>query len=168
MKGLFKIRNSCLVTQLCPTLCHHMDCSMPGFPVLHHLQDLAQIYVHWVNDAIQSDHPLSSPSSAFNLFQHQDLIQWLHASYQVVKVLELQLQHHPSNEYSGLISFRMAWLGLFAVQGILKSLLQHHSSKMSILWHSDYFTVQLSHLYVTSGKTIALTIQTSIGKIMSL
>ena len=145
-----------------------MDCSMPGFPVLHHLQDLAQIYVLWVNDAIQSDHPLSSPSPAFNLSQHQDLIQGLHAPYQVAKVLELQLQHHPSNEYSGLISFRMAWLGLFAVQGTLKSLLQHHSSKVSILWYSDYLTVQLSHLCVTPGKTIALTIQTFTGKVMYL
>ena len=127
-----------------------------------------QTYVHWVSDAIQSDHLLPSPSPAFSLSQHQDLMQWLHASHQVAKELELQLQHHPSNDYSGLISFRMAWLDLFAVQETLKSLLQHHSSKLSVLWHSDYFTVQLSHLYVTPGKTIALTIQTFVGKVMSL
>ena len=74
----------------------------------------------------------------------------------------------PSNEYSGLISFRMDWLDLLAVQGPLKSLLQHHSSEASILWHSAFFTVQLSHLYVTSGKTIALTRWTFVGKVMSL
>ena len=74
----------------------------------------------------------------------------------------------PSNEYSGLISFRMDWLDLLAVQGILKSLLQHHSSKASVLWHSAFFTVQLSHPYMTTGKTITLTRWTFVGKVMSL
>ena len=82
--------------------------------------------------------------------------------------MEFQLQHHPSNEHSGLISFRMDWLDLLAVQGTLKSLLQHHSSKASILQHSAFFTVQLSHPYMTTGKTIVLTRQTFIGKVMSL
>ena len=80
----------------------------------------------------------------------------------------LQLQHHPSNEWSGLISFRMDWLDLHAVQGTLKSHLQHHSSKASILWYSAFFIVQLSHPYMTTGKTIALTRQTFVGKVMSL
>ena len=83
-------------------------------------------------------------------------------------MLQLQLQHHPSNEYPGLISFRMDWLDLLAVQGTLKSLLQHHSSKASILQHPAFFTVQLSHPYVTTGKTTALTRQTFVGKVMSL
>ena len=88
--------------------------------------------------------------------------------HQVAKVLEFQLDRiSPSNEYSGLISFRMDWLDLFAIQGILKSLLQHYSSKASI-WHSAFFLVQLLHPYMTTGKTIALTRQTFVGKVMSL
>ena len=87
----------------------------------------------------------------------------------MAKILELlQLQHHPSNEWSGLISFRMDWLDLHAVQGTLKSHLQHHGSKASILWYSAFFIVQLSHPYMTTGKTIALTRQTFVGKVMSL
>ena len=82
--------------------------------------------------------------------------------------MELQLQHQSSNEYSGLISFRIDWFDILAVQGTLKSLLQHHSSKASILPHSAFFMVQLSHVYLTTGKTIALTIQIFVGKVMSL
>ena len=82
--------------------------------------------------------------------------------------MQLQLQYHPSNEYSGLISFRMDWFDLLAVQGTLKSLLQHHSSKPSTLQHSAFYMVQLSHPYMTSGKTIALKIQTFVGKVISL
>ena len=140
-----------------------MDCSMPGFPVLHHLMELAQTHVHWVSDAIQPSHPLLSPSPpAFNLSQHQSLFQWVSSSHQVTKVLELQLQlqHESFQWYSGLISFRMDWFDLLAVQGTLKSLLQHHSSKASILWCSAFFMVQLLHPYMTTGKTIALTRQT--------
>ena len=88
--------------------------------------------------------------------------------HQVAKVLEFQLQISPSNEYSGLISFRVDWLDLLAVQGTLKNLLQHHSSKASVLRHSAFFTVQLSHPYTTTGKTIALTRQTFVGEVMSL
>ena len=84
------------------------------------------------------------------------------------KVLEFQLQQHPSNEYLGLISFRMDWLDLLAVQGTLKSLLQHHSSKASILWRSAFFIVHLSHPYMNTGKTIALTRRTFVGKVLSL
>ena len=86
--------------------------------------------------------------------------------HQVAKVLELHIG--PSNEYSGLISFRMDWLDLPAVQGTLKSLLQHHNWKASILWHSAFFMIQLSHLYMTTGKAIVLTLQTFVGKVMSL
>ena len=107
----------------------------------------------------------SSSPPAFNLSQHQGLFQRIPSSHQVVKVLELQ---HQSSEYSGLIFFRMDWLDLLAVQGTLKSLLQHHSSKASILLHSAFFIVQLSHPYMTAGKTIALTRQTFVDKITSL
>ena len=82
--------------------------------------------------------------------------------------MEFQLQHSPSNEYSGLISFRIDWLDLLAVQGTLKGLLQHHSSKILILWNSAFFIVQLSHLYMTTGKTMALTRWTFVRKVMSV
>ena len=158
----------CSVTQSCPTLCNPMDCSMPGFPALHNLPEFAQTHVHWASDALQPSHPLP-PSSpfAFNLSQQQGLFQWVSSSHQVAKVLELQLQYQPSNEYSGLISFRIDWFDLVAVQGTLKSLLRHHNLKTSVLWQSAFFTVQLSHPYMTTGKTIALTIQSFVGKVMS-
>ena len=141
----------CSVTQSSLTLCYPMDCSMPGFPVHHQLLDLAQTHVHQVSDAIQPSHPLLSPSSpAFNLSQHQGLFQWVSSSHQVAKVLSFSIS--PSNEYSGPISFRMDWLDLLAVQGTLKSLLQHHSLKASILWRSAFFMVQLSHPYMTTEK----------------
>ena len=121
----------CSVTQSCPTLCDFMDCSMPGFPVYHWLPELTQTHVHEVSDAIQPSHPLSSPSPpAFNLSQHQSLSLWVSSLHQMAKVLEFQLQHQSFSEYSGLISFRMDWLDLLALQGTLKSLLQHHSSKI--------------------------------------
>jgi len=146
-----------------------MNCSMPGLPVQHQLPEFTQTHIHWVDDTIQPSHPLSSPSPpAFNLSQHQSLFKWVSSSHQVAKVLELQLQHHPSNEYSGLISFRMDWLDLLAAQGTLKSLLKHHSSNASVLRCSAFFTVQLSHPYMTTGKTIALTRRTFVGKVMSL
>ena len=154
----------CLVTQSCPTLCKPMDCSTPGFPVLHYFLEFAQTHVHWVSDAIQPSHPLLSPfPPAFNLFQHQGLFERVDSLHQVVKVLEFQLQISPSNDYSGLISFRMVWLDLLAVQGTLKTLLQYHSSKASILPCSAFFIVQLSHPYMTTRKTIALTRQTFVG-----
>ena len=144
----------CSVAQSCPTLCNTMNCSTPAFPVLHHLPELAQTHIHWVGDAIQPSHPLSSPSLALNLSQHQGLFQWVSSLHQVTKVLEFfSFSISPSNEYSGLISFRMDWLDLLAVQGILKSLLQHHSSKASIHRCSAFFMVLLSHPYMTTGKT---------------
>ena len=122
-----------------------MDCSTPGFPVHHQFPEPTQTHIHWVSDAIQPSHPLSPPSPPdFSLSQHQGLFQWVSFLHQVAKVLEFHFNISPSNEYSGLISFRMDWLDLLAVQGTLKSLLQHHSSKASILQHSAFFIVQLS------------------------
>ena len=106
-------------------------------------------------------------SSCPQFSQHQGLFKWVSSSHQVAKILEFPLQH-PSNEHQGLIFFRMDWLELLAVQETLKSLFQHHSSKASILWRSSFFTVQLSHTYMTTGKTIALTRGTIVGKAMSL
>ena len=117
-----------------------MDWSTPGLPIHHQLPEFTQTHFHWVGDAIQPSHPLLSPSPpAFNLSQHQGLFKWVSSSHQVTKVLEFQIQHQSFNEYPGLISFRMDWLDLLAVQGTLKSLLQHHSSKASNLWHSAFF-----------------------------
>ena len=136
-----------------------MDCSTPGFPVHHQLPELTQTHVHCVGDAIQPSHPLSSPSPpAFNLtpstrvFSSESVlhIRWL-------KDWSFSFSISPSNEHSELISFRMDWLDLLAVQGTFKSLFQHHSSKASILWHSAFFLVQLSPPLMTIGKTIALT-----------
>ena len=155
------------VAQLCPTLCDPMNHSTPGFPVHHQLPEFTQTHVHWVGDAIQPFHPLPSPSlPIFNLSQHQGLyksvlIRW-------PKYWSFSFSISPSNEYSELISFRMDWLDLFAVQGTLKSLLQHHSSKASVLWHSASFMVQLSHPYTTTGKTRALTRRIFVSKVMSL
>ena len=144
-----------------------MDCSTPGLPVHHQLPESTQTHVHWVSDAIQPSHPPSFSSSALNLSQHQGLFKWVSSSHQVAKVLAFQLQHQSFQWNSGLISFRMDWLDLLAVQGTLKSLLQHHSSKVPILQRSAFFIVQLLHPYVTTGKTIALTRQTFAGKVMS-
>ena len=141
-----------------------MDCSTSGFPVHHQLLELAQTHVHQVGNAIQPSHPLSSPSPpAFNLAQHQGLFQWIRSLNQVAKVFSFSVS--PSQQYSGLISFRIDWFDLRAVQGTLKSLLQHHSSKASILWLSAFFIVQLSHPYMTTGKTIAFTRGTFVGKL---
>ena len=109
------------VARFCPTLC---DCSTPGFPVLHYLPEFAQTQVHWVGDAIQPSRPLS-----LSLSQLQGLFQWIGFSHQIAKVLQFQRPSLQCNEYSGLISLRMDWFSLFAVQGTLKSLLQHQSSK---------------------------------------
>ena len=135
-----------------------------GLPVHHQLPEFTQTHVHWVSDAMQPSHPLHTllllPSIFPNIrvFSNESVLH--------IKVLEFQLQHH-SNEHPGPISFRMDWLHL-AVQGTLKSLLQHHSSKASILWHSASSIVQLSHPYMTTGKTIALTRRTFVVKVLSL
>ena len=153
----------CLVPKSCLPLCNLMDYITPSFPLLHHLPELAQAHVHWVSDAIKPSCPLS-PSSpfAFNFSQDQGLFQRVGLSHQVAKVLELQLQRQ------SLISFRIYWFDLLAVLGTLKSLLQHHNSKASILQHSAFFMVRLSHSYMTTEKTIALTLGTFSGKVMSL
>ena len=123
-----------------------MNRSTPGLPVHHQLQEFTQTHVHRVRDAIQPSHPLLSPSPlAPNPSQHQGLFQWVNSSHEVAKVLEFQIQHHSIQRNPGQISFRMDWLDLLAVQGTLKSLLQHHSSKASIVQRSAFFTVQLSH-----------------------
>ena len=126
-----------LVAQSCPTLCNPMDWSMPGLPIHHQLPEFTQTHVHRVSDATQPSHSLSSPSPpTFNLSQHQDFFQLVSSSYQWPNYWSFSFSISPSNEYSGLISFRMDWLGLLAVQGTLKSFVQHHSSKASILWCS--------------------------------
>ena len=139
------------VTQSCLTFC--------GLPVYHQLLEFTQTDVHWVGDAFQSSHPLSSPSPpAFNLSQHQGLFQWVTFSHQVANYWSFSFSTSPFNEHSGLIFFfRMDWLDLLAVQGTLKSLFQHHSLKASILLHSAFCIFQLSHSYMTTGKTKALT-----------
>ena len=111
----------CSVTQSCPTLCNSMDCSTSGFPVLHCLPEFAQTHVHWVGDAIQPSHPLSSLSSPVLSFpQHQGPFLWVSSSHQAAEVLELQLQHQSFQEYLGLISFRINWFDLLSVQGTLE------------------------------------------------
>ena len=157
------------VTQSCPTLCDPKECSTPGFPAHHQLLEFAQTHVHWVSDVIQTSHPLFSPSPpAFNLSQHQGLFHWGSSLHQAAKDRSCSFSISPSNEYSGLISFRKDWLDLPAVQGTPTSLIQHHRSKTSILWCSVFFIVLLSHSYMTTGKTIALTTWTFARKVMSL
>ena len=130
------------VTQSCPTLCDPMNRSTPGLPVYHQLPEFTQTHVHLVGDAIQPSHPLSSPSPpALNLSQHQGLANESALRIRWPKYWSFSFNIRPTNEHPGLISFRMDWLDLLAVQGTLKSLLQHHSSKASILRHSPSFTV---------------------------
>ena len=146
-----------------------MDCSPPGFPVHQQLLKPSQTHVPRVSDAIQPSHPLSSPSPpAPNPSQHQGLFQWVSSSHQVAKVLEFQLWYQSFQWIPKTDFFRMDWLDLLAVRGTLKSLLQHHSSKASILWRSAFFIVQLSHPYMTTGKTIALTRWTFVDKVIRL
>ena len=146
-----------------------MDCSTPGFPIHHHLPELVQTHVHRVSDAIQPSHPLSSPLllpsifPSIRVFSNESAL-----CIRGPKYWSFSFSISPSNEYSRLISFRTDWFDLPTVQGTLKSLLQHHSSKVSILQCSAFFTVRLSHPYLTTGKTIALTRWTFVGKVMSL
>ena len=138
-----------------------MNHRTPGLPVHHQLLESTQSHVHWVSDATQPSHAMFSLSPlALNPSQHQDLcMRW-------IKYWSFSLNISPSNEHPGVLSFRMDWLNLLAVQGTLKSLLQHRSSKASIL-PSAFFIVQLSHPYMTTGKTIALTIRTFVGTVIS-
>ena len=157
----------CSVAQSCLTLCDPMNHSMPGLPVQHQLPEFTQTNIHRVSDAIQPSHPLSSPSppapnpSHLRVFFNESA---LHMRWP--KYWSFRFNIISSKEHLGLISFRMDWLDLLAVQGTLKSLLQHHSSKASILHCSAFITVQLSHPYMTTGKTTALTRRTFVGKVM--
>ena len=156
------------VAQLCLTLCDSMNHSMPGLPAHHQLLEFTQTYVHQVGDAIQPSHPLCPllllpliPPS-IRVFSNESA---LHIRWP--KYWSFSFSIIPSSGQPGLI-FRMDWLDLLAVQGTLKSLLQNHTSKASVLRRSAFFTVQLSHPYMTTGKIIALTRQTFVGKVMSL
>ena len=158
------------VTQSCPTLCDPMDYSTPIFPVYHRLLELAQSHVHRVSDAIQPSHPLLCPLlllpsifPSIRVFSNESVlcIRW-------PKYWNFSFSISPSKDYSGLISFRMDWLDLLVVQGTLKSLLQHLTSKASVLQCSAFFVVQLSYPYMTTGRTIALTRWTSVSRVMSL
>ena len=143
------------VAQSCPTLCDPINCSTPGLSVHHQLPEFTQTHIHRVGDAIKPSRPLlllpSIPPS-IRVFSNELTLRMRWPKY-----WSFSFSIIPSNEHPGLTSFRMDWLDLFAVQGTLKSLLQHHSSKASILRRSAFFTVQLSHPYMTTGKTIALT-----------
>ena len=146
-----------------------MNCSTPGLPVHHQLPEFTQAHVHRVSDDIQPSHPLSSPSPpapippSIRVFSNESTLRMRWPKY-----WRFSFNISSSNEQSGLISFRMDWLDLLAVQGTLKRLLQHHSSKASILQHSAFFPVQLSHPYMTTGTTVALTRWTSFGKVISV
>ena len=156
LSSMYKIQFSS-VAQSCPTICDPMNRSMPGLLVHHQLPDSTQTHVHQVSDAIH--HlilccPLLLLPSIFpriRVFSNESAlcIRW-------PKYWSFSFNIRPSNEHPGLISFRMDWLDLLAVQGTLKSLLQHHSSEASILWCSAFFIVQLSHPYMTTGKVISL------------
>ena len=157
------------VAQLCLTRYDPMNCSTPGFPVLHYLLETAQTPVHQVSDA--SNHlilcrPILLLPSVFPSIRVSSSESALHIRWP--KYWSFSFNISPSNEHPGLISFRMDWLDLLAVQGSLKSLLQHHSSKASTLQHSAFFIVQLSHTYMTNGKTVALIRQSFVGKVTSL
>ena len=146
-----------------------MDCSMPGFPGHHQLPEPTKTHVHWVSNAIQPYHPLLAPSPpALSLSQHQDLFKWISSSHQVARILEFQLQHRSFQWIFKTDFLRIDQLDLLEVQGALKSLLQHHSSKALILWCSAFFIVQFSHPCMTTGKTIALARWAFAGKVMFL
>ena len=158
-----------LFTKSCPTPWDPMDCNMPSFPALHYIPEFAQIYVHWVSDAIQTFilyHPLLLLPSIFpniGVFSNELalLIRW-------PKYWSFSFSIDPSEEYSGLIPFRIDWFYLLAVQETLRSLLQHHSLKISIVWCSAFIMVQFSHPYMTAGKTTAFTIWAFVSKVISL
>ena len=143
-----------------------MDCSTPGFPVHHQLPEFTQTHVHSVGDAIQPSRPLLLLPLIFPSIRVFSNESTLHIRWP--KYWSFSFNISPCSEYSGLISFRMDWFNLLAVQVTLKSLLKHHSSKASILQNLAFFMVQLSHSYMTTGKTVALTRQKFVGKVMSL
>ena len=156
------------VAQSCPTL-RPMNCNTPGLPVYHQLPEFTQTHVHRVRDSIQPSHLLSSPSppalysSHIRVFSNESTLRMRWPNY-----WSFSFSISPSKEHPGQSSFRIDGLDLLAVQGTLKSHLQHHSSKASILQYSAFFIVQLSHPYMTAGKTVALTRETFVGKVTSL
>ena len=146
-----------------------MDCSTPGFFVHHHLLEFSHTHVRWVFVTIQQSHSLSPPFPlAFRLSQHQVLFQWVSSSHQVTKGFSCSFSISPSYEYSGLIAFRIDWLDILAVQGTPERLLQHLRLKVSIVWPSAFFVVQHWHLYMITGKTIAVNVWTFVSNVMSL
>ena len=150
----------------CPTLCDPIGCSTPGFPVLHYLLESAHTHVHWVDGHLILCRPLLLLPSIFpsiRVFSNEYAL-----CIRQPKCCSFSFSISSSSEYSGSTSFRIDWFDLLAVQGTLKSLLQHHSLKASILWSSAFFMVQLSHPYVTTGKTIALTVWAFASKVMPL
>ena len=165
-ESIIPINQFSSIAQSCPTLSDPMHYSMPGFHVYHQNPDPPQTHVHWVSDAIQPSHPLSSPSPpALSLTHHQDVFQCISSSHQMVKssalasVLPTNIQDWFPLEWSGVISLQSKRLS---------RILQHHSSKASVLWRSAFFMVQLSHPCMTTGKTISLSTQTFVCKGMSL
>ena len=160
---LVSVHCCCSVTQLCPTLCDSMDCSTSdslSFTIS------AQTHTHWVDDAIQPSYPLPSSPPALNLSQHQVFSNESALRIRWPKYWSFSFLITPSSEYSRLISFKIDWFDLLAVQGSLKSLFQHHCLKASVA--SAFFMIQISHLYMTTGKTIALTLWIFGSKMMSL
>ena len=157
------------VAQSCPTICDPIDCSIPGILVHNELPELTQTHVHWVGDAIQPSHPLlpilllPSIIPSIRVFSNVSVLH-----IRLPKNWSFSFNISSSSEYSGLISFRMDWLDILAIQWTLKSLLQHHSSKATILWCSAFFIVKLSNSYMTTGKIKALTRLTFVGKAMLL
>ena len=154
---------------LCLAFCDPMNCSKPDFPVLHYLPEFAQTHVHWVSDShihLILCHPLLLLLSIFPSIRVFSNELTLHIKWP--KYWSFSFSISPSSEYSGLISLRIDCFNLLTVQGTLKSLLQHHSLKASILWCSAFFMVQLSHPYMTTGKAIALIRWNFVGKVMSL
>ena len=152
----------CSAAKSCPTLCDPMDCSTQDFPVLHHLPEFAKTHVHWVGDAIQPSHPLMPPfPSALNLSQHEGLFQRVGSLHQVAKILELQQQ---SFQWIFRVDFLQDWLVWYPCSPCDSQ----ESPQTPILWCSALFMIWLSHPYLTTGKTIALTIWTFVGTVMSL
>ena len=158
------------VDQLCPTLCDPMDCKTPGFPVHHQCLELAQTHVHCVGDAIQPLHPLSSlPSPAFNLSQHQDLFQWVRSSHQVARVLEFQLQHQ-SFQWIFRTDLLQDWMvsSPWSPRDSQESSPTPQFNSINYLVLSFLCGLTLPSIYMVTGKTIALTRRTFVGKVMSL
>ena len=161
---IIKMIFHCSITKSYLTLCDPINCSTPCFPVLHYLLEFTQTHVHWVGDAVQPSHPLLPTSplalnlSSIRVFPNESALQ-------IGWPKDWSFSISPFNEYSGSISFKIDWFYLLTVHGTLKSLLQHHNSKASVLRCSAFFRVQFSHPYMITGKAIALTIGTFVGKV---